>query len=254
VRRIVHTAAYPDLTVGANRAPLAAIRVNLLGSAHVLEAARVLGLDRVVLCSSSALYANVEGGEDKGEPGLEDAYPRPATVYATTKQAVEDLGRNYCSGFGLDVVAVRFAAVFGPWGPGGGGIATTSMERWLRAAIAGEPVEVGATSTQWVYSKDAALGTFLASRADDLKDRLFNIGMGNSLSGDELAEELRRVLPAARISVSSAGSDAAMTKFEPVTMSIARARDQLDYEPEFPMPRALADYRDWLITHGTTER
>src|SRR5262249_34728165 len=53
VRRIVHCAAHGGLTPGSNAAPLTSTLVNVMGSAYVLEAARVLKLDRVVLASSS---------------------------------------------------------------------------------------------------------------------------------------------------------------------------------------------------------
>lgn len=73
VTRIAHTAAYPNLTAGALVAPLAAIQVNILGTAHVLEVARVLGLERVVVCSSSAVYL-MAGGQDDGAAGFEEAW------------------------------------------------------------------------------------------------------------------------------------------------------------------------------------
>ena len=56
VTRIIHTAALGGLTIGSNAAPLTSTLVNTMGAAYVLETARILELERVVLCSSSALY------------------------------------------------------------------------------------------------------------------------------------------------------------------------------------------------------
>lgn len=244
VRRIIHTAAFGGLTIGSNAAPLTSTIVNTMGTAYVLETARILGLDRVVLCSSSTLYMSMTGGEDNGEYGLEEAYPRPNNVYAANKQAAEDLGRAYQNTFGLDVVAVRFAAVFGPWGPGGGGSATTAMERWVRSAMAGEPAEVGISGADWVYSKDAARGTHLACWADGLETRLFNLGMGRPCSAEEIADAINAVAPGD----CAKASPSAITPGRPA-MNIGRAGRQLGFDVKFPMDVAIRDYRDWIAGH-----
>jgi UDP-glucose 4-epimerase len=241
VRRIVHTAAFGGLTLGSNSAPLTSTLINTMGTAYVLETARVLGLERVVLCSSSTLYMSMVGGEDEGVYGLEEAYPRPNNVYAANKQAAEDLGRAYQNTFGLDVVAVRFAAVFGPWGAGGGGSATTAMERWIRSSMASEPAEVFISGADWVYSKDAAKGAYQACWAEDIKDRLFNLGMGRPYSGEEIAAGINAVTSGRSATVSAKAIDPGRP-----AMNIERAQQQLGYTVDFPMEIAISDYHDWL--------
>jgi nucleoside-diphosphate-sugar epimerase len=241
VRRIIHTAAFGGLTLGSNAAPLTSTLVNTMGSAYVLEAARVLKLDRVVLCSSSTLYMSMVGGEDDGAYGLEEAYPRVNNVYAANKQAAEDLGRAYQKTFGLDVVAVRFAAVFGPWGPGGGGAATTAMERWIRNSMAGEPAEVAISGADWIYSKDAAQGAHKACWAEGYTDRLFNLGMGRPFPAEEIASDINAVTGTG----SAKPSPTAISPGRPA-MNIERARQQLGYQVDFPMEAAVRDYRDWI--------
>jgi nucleoside-diphosphate-sugar epimerase len=218
--------------------------VNTMGTAYVLEAARVLELDRVVLASSSSLYLNLVGGEDGGEYGLEEAHPRPNSVYAANKLAAEDLGRAYHHAYGLDVVAVRYAAAFGPWVLGGGGPATTAMENWLRQSLAGRPVEIGFTDADWIYSKDAARGSYLACWATDVESRLFNLGMGRAQPGAEIAAAINEAVPGAAATV----SPKAVSPGKPA-MNIARARKQLGFEVEYPMDAAIRDYRDWLAIH-----
>lgn len=246
VRRIVHTAAIGGLTIGANAAPLTSTQVNVMGSANVLEIARILELDKVVLCSSSSLYLSLEGGEDEGRYGYEEAFPRPNNVYAANKQAAEDLGRAYHKTFGVDVVAVRFAAVFGPWRAGGGGMATTAVENWLRAAIAGDAAEVNIDGADWIYSKDAAQGAHKACWTDDPDDRLFNLGMGEKIDAAEIAATINDVAAVDRVVV----SPTAITASKPA-MNIDRAKAQLGFEVEFPMDKALRDYHGWLTATGS---
>ena len=111
VGRLVHTAANPVLGVGAQERPYPAIQVNVMGTVNVLEAARALGLGRVVLSSTSSLTYHLAGGEDGGDPRREEAFPRPVTIYAASKQACESFGLAYARWFGVDVVLLRFAAV-----------------------------------------------------------------------------------------------------------------------------------------------
>src|SRR5262245_14672732 len=245
VRRIVHCAAHGGLTPVSNAAPLTSTLVNVMGSAYVLEAARVLKLDRVVLASSSTLYLSLVGGGDEGKPGHEEAWPRPNNVYAANKQAAEDLGRAYRHTYGLDGGAVRYGAAFGPWGPGGGGPATAAAEGWLRTSLAGEPVEIMMSGVDWVYSKDAAKGTVLACWAEDLHDQLFNLGMGRPIPGEEIADALNDAIPGASAKV----SPNAINPKRPA-MNIDRARAQLGYEVEYPMDAAIRDYRDWFERKG----
>lgn len=254
VTRIIHTAAFGGLTAGARIFPLPTVQVNIVGTANILEAARVLGLERVVLCSSSAIYT-YKGGQDGGAPGREEAYPRPSTIYATTKQAMEDLGLNYAAEFGLDVLAVRFASVFGPWRAGGGGILSVAAETWLRAALAGEPISIPPTRLEWVYSKDAAQGAFLACHVEKPKDRVFNIGMGVASGGPEIAAAIEGAAPGAKVTVEDNPPKGAVI-VDMKAMDPARAREQLGYRAAFQMPEAMADYCAWLSREGKplTER
>ena len=88
ITKVIHTAANPLLTLGAQKNPYTAIQVNVMGTVNVLEAARTHALDRVVVTSSNVLSHFLVGGEDKGDSSKEEAFPRPSTFYAATKQAV----------------------------------------------------------------------------------------------------------------------------------------------------------------------
>jgi nucleoside-diphosphate-sugar epimerase len=136
ITKIAHTAANPLLTVGAQKEPYAAINLNIMGTVNVLEAARITGLKRVVVSSSSVLNSYLSGGEDSGDFGREEAFPRPTTFYSATKQAVESLGLNYAKWCGIEFAGLRYGAVFGPWSGAGGGGPSNIIRAALKDALA----------------------------------------------------------------------------------------------------------------------
>lgn len=78
---------------------------NVVGPYHVMEAARTLGVPRVILASTGQL---LDGYLRAGEtPVPADAPPRPRYLYACTKVFLEALGRVYAKEHGLQVLAVR---------------------------------------------------------------------------------------------------------------------------------------------------
>ncbi|HRJ69858.1 MAG TPA: NAD(P)-dependent oxidoreductase, partial [Beijerinckiaceae bacterium] len=115
VTRIIHTAAM--LSTGIRRSPLDGYRVNTLGAAHVLEAARRHGLGRVVLASSATVGYPVFGSH--GPQPIEEDFSmrvhgeRPTSIYAATKLANEHLGLIYADLYGVDCLFLRYGAVIG---------------------------------------------------------------------------------------------------------------------------------------------
>ncbi|MFM9972680.1 MAG: NAD-dependent epimerase/dehydratase family protein [Burkholderiales bacterium] len=241
ITAIVHTAAHPMLTLGAARDPYAAIQLNIMGTVNVLDAARVHGVKRVVVSSSSVLNGHLSGGEDKGEMTREEAFPRPSTFYASTKQAVESIGHNYAA-IGIEFAAMRYGPVAGPWGGPGGGGPTVMFRDMMDAAIAGKEVPVPSAALEWVYSKDAANGTVLALQAKALPSRVFNITMGKLVTAEDLSVALKEVFPGVKIRMETNNvSPSARAK----PAEIARAKAVLGYEPQYPMVKAMRDYVEW---------
>ncbi|MBV8535680.1 MAG: NAD(P)-dependent oxidoreductase [Alphaproteobacteria bacterium] len=250
---IVHTAANPMLTVGAQRDPYAAIQLNIMGTVNVLEAARVHRLKRVIVSSSNVLNHYLGGGDGDGDPASplkEEAFPRPTTFYATTKQAIENLGLNYARWSGIDFGALRYGAVMGPWSGRGGGGPSNVFREAIRAALDGREGIVPPSAMEWVYSKDAGLGTVLALKAADLRSRIFNCTMGRLVTGEELAAAIREAIPGARTRIETPAATAvSMTNMRRVSdLSLAKAA--LAFTPQFGLKEAVRDMAEWLKRHG----
>jgi nucleoside-diphosphate-sugar epimerase len=242
ITRIVHTAANPMLTLGAQRDPYAAIELNVMGTVNVLEAARIHGIARVVVASSNVLNHYIAGGRDA--PGAligEEDYPRPTTFYASTKQAVENLGLNYASWCGVEFAAVRYGAVCGPWSGAGGGGPSNVFRTAVRAALAGHEAMVPPAAMEWVYSKDAGRGTVLALEARDLCSRVFNITMGRLVTPQDMCDALVAAIPGAKVRLENPAGTAVSLQQMMRRSDPTLARDVLGYEPEFDIFGAVAD-------------
>jgi nucleoside-diphosphate-sugar epimerase len=249
ITKIVHTAANPLLTLGAQRDPYSAINLNIMGTVNVLEAARVTGLKRVVVSSSSVLNHYLDGGEDGGDFGKEEAFPRPTTFYSATKQAVESIGLNYARWCGIEFVGLRYGAVFGPWSGAGGGGPSNIIREAIRNALAGTEAIVPPGAMEWVYSKDAARGSVMALDAKDLGKGVFNITMGALTTPSEMAAAIQAVIPGAKCKFEAPPSAAVSLANRAEHADLSRSKRHLGYAPEFPLREAVKDQVEWLRSH-----
>ena len=245
IEGIIHTAAYPMLTAGAQARPYDAIEVNIMGTTNVLEAATTFGIPKVVVVSSAVLTYSMEGGADGGDLGREEAFPRPMTFYAATKQAVEGIALNYARWRSVDVRMVRYAAVAGPWTGQGGGEPTNIFRAMVEDAMRHGKAEVPNVAIEWIYSRDAGRGTVLAYDAKVDKDRVFNLSLGATITPENFVQALKQAFPGvdARVKIGpgmvGAGPDAK-------SLDMRRSKAVLGYEPEYDMAGALRDYAAWL--------
>jgi len=246
ITKIAHTAANPLLTLGAQREPYSAINLNIMGTVNVLEAARVTGLKRVVVSSSSVLNHYLDGGADGGQFGKEEAFPRPTTFYSATKQAVESLGLNYAKWCGIEFAGLRYGAVFGPWSGAGGGGPSNIIREALKNALAGQEAAVPPGPMEWVYSKDAARGTVMALDAKDLGTGVFNITMGAVAQPGEFAEAIGAVVPGAKVKFDAPASARVALTNRDQHADLSRAKRHLGFEPQFKLKDAVKDQAEWM--------
>lgn len=88
------------------------IQSNIIGTHNILELARKFEIKDIVLASSSSVY-----GDNEKIPFVEtDAVDKPISLYAATKKANELEAYTYHKLFGLNIFALRFFTVYGPWG------------------------------------------------------------------------------------------------------------------------------------------
>jgi UDP-glucose 4-epimerase len=243
VDTVIHMAVL--LPAEAQREPEQAISVNTGATAGICELARLLNLRRVVFASSKGVYQRVVG--EFAHPvyrPLDESYPiGPDDMYDITKYAAEQTGLVYHATYGVDFVALRFAATYGP------GRMARHGNLAIRSAIVenaffGRPTTLaqgGDQQDDFVYTKDVAQAMVKAAFATDLRDRIFNIGTGVPSTLSAAAEILRREIPGAAIDIGP-GTDYGTGQGRYCVFDICRAREQLGYEPEFDHEHGILDY------------
>ncbi|MCZ6623885.1 MAG: NAD(P)-dependent oxidoreductase [Deltaproteobacteria bacterium] len=240
IGRIIHLAAF--LGEEVQRRPYSGVRLNLLGTVNILEAVRLEGISRVTFPSSGTVYLGSlgEGGPRKID---ETIALNPLSIYAATKAGSEFLGRTYAQRFGFEFIAVRFAALYGPSPAGLKATREQAIQEMVRTALRGE-----AASIRWpygpaelLYGKDAAKGAILACLKDNLKDNIFHIGSGEMTTGEEIVRALKRDFPKLEITLVK-GERPMPYPEERIPHDNSRSRDQLGYEPDYPLEKALRDY------------
>lgn len=171
--------------------PRLALEVLADGTFNVLEAAKDLGVQKVVASSSASVY------------GLADAFPTPETqhpyhnrtLYGAAKAFNEGLLRCFNEMYGLPYVALRYFNVYGPRMDAYGAY-TEVMIRWMERIEAGlSPLILGngLQTMDFVYAEDVADANILAAEAK-VSDEVFNVASGVETSLKGLAETLLKVM------------------------------------------------------------
>lgn len=191
---IYHAGALLSATAEEN--PLAAYMVNANGTFHVLEAARLFDVKKVIYLSTAATY-----GPGLPERISDDEVQKPTTMYGVTKVFCERLGEYYHRKFGLNFRGARLPSIIGPGRGGGGASVYTSLI--IQEPAAGRLYKVFVdeeAKTPIVYIKDAVQALIQLEQADEnsLKRRVYNIE-GFAPTAIELANAVKKYIPEARI-------------------------------------------------------
>ncbi|NLI00327.1 MAG: NAD-dependent epimerase/dehydratase family protein [Chthonomonadales bacterium] len=138
---IVHLGAIPSVPRSIAN-PRASHEANTTGTLNVLEAAREVGVEHVVVASSSSVY-----GSNPKLPKSEFDWTRPMSPYAVSKQATEGYALAYQFSYGLKTLAFRFFNVYGPGQPANHAYAAV-IPKFLDAALHGRPLQIYGDGTQ----------------------------------------------------------------------------------------------------------
>jgi len=211
-------------------------RVNVEGTVNLLEAARLNGVKKITIASSSSVY-----GVNATVPFTEsDPVFSPISPYAASKLAGEALGHVYHHLYGLDVVMLRFFTVYGPRQR-----PDLAIHKFARLISRGKPIPVfgdGSTARDYTYVSDTVDGV-IAVTQKEFGWEIFNLGESRTVPLSRLIELLEKSL----------GRKAIVDRRPPqpgdvpITFAnIDKARSRLGYSPRVTIEQGIPLFVDWF--------
>ena len=212
------------------------LSTNSQGTLNLLECMRAKGCKKLVLASTSSLYAGQK------MPFTEDlAVNEPLSPYAASKKAGELMSYSYHKLYQMDVSVVRYFTVFGP-----AGRPDMSPYRFIKWITEGETIQMygdGSQSRDFTYVDDIAQGTTEAIQ--DVGYEIINLGNGRKpTSLNIIISKLEKLI-----------GRKAKIDYKPFHVAdlmetwadISKAKRLLDWEPQVSLDEGLEKSVQWYM-------
>jgi len=136
---IVHLAAQAGVRYSLEN-PRAYLDANVIGTFQVMEAARAVGVQHLLMASTSSVY----GAETEMPYRETQKSDTPLTIYAATKKANEAMGHAWAHLNRLPTTLFRFFTVYGPWGR-----PDMALFKFTRGVLEGTPIDLYNHGDMW---------------------------------------------------------------------------------------------------------
>jgi len=198
---------------------------NVSGTLHLLDAARVVGVERFIFASSSSVY-----GSSKKVPFSEDQHlTQTLSPYGATKIAGEFLCSTYSHLYQIRVVALRYFTVYGPRQR-----PDLAIHQFTRRIYAGQPID----------QFDVIQGTMAALAYYGPSFDIFNLGESETIQLRDLIVAIENAL----------GKKAKINRLpqQPGDMpstcaDVSKARKLVGYNPTTRLSDGLPRFIDWFL-------
>jgi UDP-glucose 4-epimerase len=245
VTHVVHCAAIAGVDT-VRESPVRTMRVNLIGTYNVLEAAvsTLPTLERLVDFSTSEVFGTHAFRVQEGQVSTIGSVGEARWTYAVSKLAGEHMAHAYHDELGVPTVTVHPFNVFGPGQIGGGAI-----RAFIEAALAGRDLTIHGDGSQiraWCYVDDMVEATLLCLEHPGAIGNTFNVGNPRAtVTIYDLAQRIKRL--------TGAGGEIV---FQPLHYAdvelripnVEKARDVLGFDAKVDLDDGLARTIAWYRT------
>jgi UDP-glucuronate 4-epimerase len=233
---VVHLAARAGVRPSLLQPELYA-RVNVVGTAALLEAARRAGIPRFVFGSSSSVY----GARSTAPFSEDDRTDRPFSPYAATKVAGEAFCAAYRSICSMELVALRFFTVYGPRQR-----PDLAIAKFFRLLEQDQPLPFfgdGSSARDYTYVGDIVRGILLSLDRSWPTFEVVNLGGSSPVSLADLVKLIEATVghTASLDRRPDQPGDVPLTCADP-----RKAKRLLGWEPMVPLAEGLRLYQQWL--------
>jgi len=207
--------------------------VNVGGTVALMEAIRDVGVRRVVLASSGAVYGDL--GE---QPLCETVTPNPRSPYAVSKLAAEYYVRTIGGLWGIETVSLR---IFNAYGPGQHLPASHPpvVPYFLRQGLRSGTLVVhsdGAQTRDYVYVDDVVSAMVAAATAPKINGLVINVGSGTEISVRELVKHVLDVTGGKPEVIYNSKTSGGVSR---MCADLTLAQDKLSYRPSIKLDEGL---------------
>lgn len=234
IQAISHQAAQIKVPLSI-KDPAIDAHINIMGTIHVLEAARKYGL-KIIFAASAAQY-----GTPQYLP-LDEQHPlNPLSFYGLSKKVDEDYIRMYGELYGVNYTILRYANIYGPRQGrfGEGGVISIFLEQMIK----GQPVNIegdGGATRDYIYIGDVAQANLIALTSD--KNLTVNISTATKVSVNELYQTMKELTG---YPLDATHGPARVGDIYHSTMSNDLAVAELGWKPQTSLRDGLAKTIDW---------
>ncbi|HAV78323.1 MAG TPA: epimerase [Anaerolineae bacterium] len=207
--------------------------VNVSGTVALMEAMRDVGVRRVVLTSSGAVY-----GDLADQPLIETLTPNPRSPYAVSKLAAEYYVRTIGRLWGIETVSLR---IFNAYGPGQHLPASHPpvVPHYLKQALRGGTLVAHGDGTQtrdYVYVDDVVSALVASSTAPNINGLVINVGSGVETSVRELIKSVLDVTDSKPEVIYNATTSGGVSR---MSADLSLAKEKLGYRPSIKLEDGL---------------
>jgi nucleoside-diphosphate-sugar epimerase len=232
---ILHQAAVPSVPRSLQD-PLASHDANATGTLRVLEAARALGVRRVIYAGSSSAY-----GDTPSLPKVETMAPLPLSPYAVSKLTGELYCQMYARTFDLETVVLRYFNVFGPRQDPNSQYAAVIPKFVTAALTGGSPVIFGdgTQSRDFCFIDNVVDANLRAAEAPaaEVAGQVFNIACGAATDLNTVVQLIGQLTGKPLVARHEPGRKGDVKHS---LADISAARERLGYQPRVQFAEGLA--------------
>lgn len=240
VDKVIHLAAFGGV-VDSVKDPRDNFDVNALGTFSVLNACRRTDVKQVTFASTGgALIGNAN------PPVNEESLPKPISPYGSSKLCGEAYCCSFAHSYGMNITALRFANVYGPFS----GHKKGAVTAFMRAVYDGTPIRIfgdGKATRDFLHSSELCQGITLAQTSNLVGFNVFHLATGREVSVLELAKAVCKAADAPDHPIEF--RDKRAGEVERNFARYDRAREVLGFRPSMTLENGLHDTWMWLREH-----
>lgn len=229
--------------------PMQTNEVNISGFLNVLIASHEAGVKKVVYAASSSTY-----GSSEQLPKVEETIGKPLSPYAITKYVNELYAAVFFNTYGLNTIGLRYFNVFGPRQDANGAYAAV-IPKFVKGLMTEGIITLngdGSYSRDFTYIENVVQANVkaLLATSDHANNTVFNVACGDRTTLNELLEILKELLEHHHIKVDDVTIIHGPLRPGDVPhsqASIEKAKDLLNYVPEYSVRQGLEKSVAWYI-------